>query len=29
MYYLWSIRHLDENPYDGFTYIKPFEKMLD
>ena len=29
MYYLWSIRHPDENPYDGFTYIKPFEKMLD
>ena len=29
MYYLWSIRHTDENPYDGFTYIKPFEKMLD
>jgi 5-deoxy-glucuronate isomerase len=29
MYYLWCIRHPDENPYDGFTYIKPFEKMLD
>jgi 5-deoxy-glucuronate isomerase len=29
MYYLWTIRHPNENPYDGFTYIKPFEKMLD
>jgi len=29
MYYLWTIRHPNENPYDGFTYIKPFEKLLD
>jgi len=29
MYYLWAIRHPSKNPYDGFTYIKPFENLLD
>ena len=29
MYYLWAIRHGDKNRYDGFTYIKSFENMLE
>ena len=29
MYYLWSIRHEDKNRYDGFTYVKSFENMLE
>ena len=29
MYYLWAIRHGDKKRYDGFTYIKPFENMLE
>ncbi|MBN2329822.1 MAG: 5-deoxy-glucuronate isomerase [Candidatus Omnitrophica bacterium] len=28
MYYLWTIRHLPDNPYTGFTYTPPFEKLL-
>ena len=29
MYYLWAIRHGDKKRYDGFTYIKSFENMLE
>ena len=29
MYYLWAIRHDDKKRYDGFTYIKSFENMLE
>ena len=29
MYYLWAIRHGDKKRYDGFTYITPFENMLE
>jgi len=29
MYYLWAIRHGDQKRYDGFTYIKSFENMLE
>ncbi len=29
MYYLWTIRHDDNKRYDGFTYKKPFENMLE
>jgi 5-deoxy-glucuronate isomerase len=29
MYYLWAIRHDDKKRYDGFTYIKSFEDMLE
>ena len=29
MYYLWAIRHDDKKRYDGFTYVKSFENMLE
>jgi len=29
MYYLWAIRHGDKKRYDGFTYTKSFENMLE
>jgi 5-deoxy-glucuronate isomerase len=29
MYYLWAIRHDDKKRYNGFTYIKSFENMLE
>jgi len=29
MYYLWAIKHGDQKRYDGFTYIKSFENMLE
>ena len=29
MYYLWAIRHDDKKRYDGFTYTKQFEGMLE
>ena len=29
MYYLWAIRHDDNKRYDGFTYVKSFENMLE
>ena len=29
MYYIWAIRHLDRNPYTGFEFTKPYDKLLD
>lgn len=29
MYYLWIVRHLDGNPYTGFTYSPEHEWLLD
>jgi hypothetical protein len=26
---LWAIRHDDKKRYDGFTYVKSFENMLE
>ncbi|MBC61919.1 MAG: hypothetical protein CMP11_05630 [Zetaproteobacteria bacterium] len=28
MYYIWTIRHLDSKPYNGFEYTKPYDKLL-
>lgn len=28
MYYLWAIRHLPGDPYTGFEFSSPFEKLL-
>ncbi len=28
MYYLWTIRHFQDNPYTGFEFTPPFEKLL-
>lgn len=28
LYYLWTIRHLPENPYTGFEFTEPFETLL-
>ena len=28
LYYLWAIRHLDHQPYDGFEFTKPYDKLL-
>ena len=28
MYYLWAVRHLDDNPYTGFEYTKPYDTLL-
>lgn len=29
MYYIWAIRHLDDAPYTGFEFTKPFDKLLE
>jgi len=28
LYYLWAIRHLDNNPYTGFEFTPPHDKLL-
>ena len=28
LYYIWAIRHLENNPYKGFTFTKPHDKLL-
>ena len=29
MYYLWAIRHGDDDPYTGFEYTPPFDTLLE
>ena len=28
MYYIWAIRHMKDNPYKGFEFTKPHDKLL-
>lgn len=28
LYYLWAIRHLDHQPYNGFEFTKPYDQVI-
>jgi len=28
LYYIWAIHHLENNPYEGFEFTKPYDKLV-